>query len=297
MLTILKNMLPLTRYPYRGRIVACPVCRSSQFLSVASLDRRFKRLPTVMCSHCGLIYTNPMPDEEELAHYYEKYYRFDYQLATTKPTEKHRRKRHAEARYRIGNLEGLLETGARTLDFGCGSGEFVEQMVAAGYDAHGFEPGEAYGSDARARLGDRITVGRWQDMSFGQSFDLVTCFHVIEHLRDPLAAIEAMVSWIRPGGRIYIEVPDLGSAPFKGIGGFHFAHVVGFNTWNLRLAAAHAGLKAVREFAPTGILFERGKPADLDLLPAKGRRLAAEEHIDQPAVRRFVSYQFGKLKR
>ncbi len=297
MFAIARHMLPFTRYPYRGQVVPCPVCAATRFHRVAGLDRRFKRLPTVMCEHCGLLYTNPMPDETELARYYEKYYRFDYQLVTTKPTDKHRRKRHAEAAGRIANLDGFLPENARVLDFGCGSGEFVEDMLARGYDAHGFEPGEAYGSDARSRLGERIQVARWQDVQFGPDFDLVTCFHVIEHLRDPLTAVAAMASWIRPGGRIYIEVPDLGSEPFKGIGGFHFAHVVGFNSFNLQLAAARVGLKPVAVFAPTGILFERGNGEEIDVLAAKGLRLAREIHADRSALSRYGEYQMGKLKR
>lgn len=297
MFAVAKHMLPFTRYPYRGQVVACPVCEAKRFHGIATLDRRFKRLPTVMCEHCGLLYTNPMPDEAELSRYYEKYYRFDYQLATTKPTDKHRRKRHVEAAGRIANLEGLLPSGARTLDFGCGSGEFVEDMLERGHDAHGFEPGAAYGNDARARLGGRIRVARWQDVDFGPEFDLVTCFHVIEHLRDPLAAISAMASWIRPQGRIYIEVPDLGSEPFKGIGGFHFAHVVGFNTFNLQLAAARIGLRPVRIFAPTGILFERAAGEAVDVLAAKGLRLAREIHADRSALSRYAEYQMGKLRR
>lgn len=297
MFAVAKNMLPFTRYPYRGQVVACPVCDAPRFHRIAGLDRRFKRLPTVMCEHCGLLYTNPMPDEAELSRYYEKYYRFDYQLVTTKPTDKHRRKRHAEARGRIANLDSLLADGARILDFGCGSGEFVEQMLEAGHDAHGFEPGEAYGTDARGRLGDRISVARWQDMELDATFDLVTCFHVIEHLRDPLSAFAAMVSWIRPQGRIYVEVPDLGSAPFKGIGGFHFAHVVGFNTFNLMLAGVRVGLKPVRTFQPTGILFERGEGQDADILAAKGHRLAREIHADRSALSRYADYQIGKLRR
>jgi SAM-dependent methyltransferase len=294
---VLKNMLPLTRYPYRGRIVPCPVCESSRFEHVASLDRRFKRLPTVTCSHCGLIYTNPMPDEDELARYYEKFYRFDYQLVTSGPTARHRRKRKAEAAFRIANVGDFLEPGVRTLDFGCGSGEFVEQMVAAGFDAHGFEPGEAYGTDARKRLGDRITVGRWQDMTFGPEFDLVTCFHVLEHLRNPLDSLSAITGWLKPGGLAYIEVPDLGGAPLKGIGSFHFAHVVGFNTWNLKLAAAAVGLAPMREFQPTGIAFVAGEAEDRDLLAARGRRMAREAHLDTPALNRYVGYQIGKFRR
>lgn len=272
-LAIAKHMLPFTRYPFTGREVPCPVCESVENVKVAGFDRRWKQLRTVACTHCGLLYTNPMPDEAELSHYYEKYYRFDYQLASSKPTRKHRANSVMLANQRAANIDGMIKPGARTLDFGCGSGEFVETLLEKGFDAHGFEPGGTYGSDARARLGDRILSGRWQDQTFGAEFDLVSCFHVVEHLRDPMPAIAAMLSWLKPGGRIYIEVPDLGSRPYRGTGGYHFAHVLGFNTFNLKLAAARLGLVPVREFEKTGILFERGDPGDLEVLAGKGREL------------------------
>ena len=297
MRTILKNLLPFTQYPYRGAIVKCPVCASEEFEPVSSLDRSMKLLPTVMCTRCGLLYTNPMPDEDELSHFYEKYYRLVYQRAVSKPTEKHRRNALAEAGWRGGNLEGVLHAGAKTLDFGCGSGEFVELMAAKGFDAHGFEPGVSYGSDAKARLGDRITISRWQNMKLEPEYDLVTSFHVIEHLGDPLKAIAAMASWIRPNGKIYIEVPDMGSAPIKGIGGFHFAHVVGFNHYNLRLAAANVGLVLSREFAPTRLLFERGETDGPEGLASKGVRLARQKHLETSALQSYFYYQLSKLRR
>jgi hypothetical protein len=100
--------------------------------------------------------------DAELAIYYQDYYRFDYQAATTEPKERHLRKRRAEATKRAAQLEGLLEPAARILDFGCDSGELVRAMLEKGHDSHGFEPGDTYGSYAKSGYGERITVAGWQ---------------------------------------------------------------------------------------------------------------------------------------
>ena len=263
---IAKLFLPIAKYPFVGELVPCPVCGERSNWPVAGVDRRLKRLRTVACDHCGTLYSNPMPTDEELSLYYSKYYRFDYQLATSKPKDRHLLKRAKEAEARTKNVADLMpaSAGERTLDFGCGSGEFVSRMLNAGFDAHGFEPGDTYGNYARKSLGDRVKIARWQSVHYEKKFDLVTCFHVAEHLRDPLAAMRQIVEWLNPRGRAYIEVPDMIGVGMKGFGALHFAHVVGFNQHNLILAAAKVGLTPLRIVAPTGIIFELGDFRDLE---------------------------------
>ena len=295
---IVQFFLPFTSYPYKGEVVPCPACGHSDSKPIVSLDRRLKRLPTSMCNHCGLLYTNPMPTDAELATYYQDYYRFDYQTATTEPKERHIRKRRVEAANRAAHLQGLLQPGARTLDFGCGSGEFVGTLLAAGYDAHGFEPGDTYGSYARSLYGDRITVAGWQDIKADTPYDLVTCFHVVEHLRDPVAAMQQMARWAAPGGLVYIEIPDLGKAhPNKGFGALHFAHLTGFNQHNLVIAAARAGLTPERVISPTGMIFRRADvTADTIESEARlGRELSEKLYGNGRMVSNYLRYQLGKI--
>ena len=296
MLEALSRLLPLTRYPYVGERINCPVCDHALTTDVANLDRRFKRLPTKCCDACGLLFTNPMPTEDELGAYYTKYYRLDYQMATTSPKQKHIVKRNREAAIRVAHVMDLLPSNARTLDFGCGSGEFVCQMLEKGFDAHGFEPGEAYGRYAQSKLGERIQIEKWQDLSFDRPFDMVTCFHVVEHLRDPISAMSKMVEWLAPEGLVYIGVPDMGQRhPSRGFGGLHFAHVLGFNHHNLLLAARKVGLRPTRTIAPTDIIFERGVAGEADQIAVSGHRLSQEIYGNGNAYRSYLRYQVGKL--
>jgi SAM-dependent methyltransferase len=293
---IARRLLPFTGYSYEGRVVPCPVCGCEKFTRVASLDRRIKRLPTVMCNACGLLYTNPMPTTAELDAYYSRHYRLDYQFSLSKPSGRHMRKRSAEAAERLEVVDSLLPRNGRTLDFGAGAGEFVETMLRAGFDAHGFEPGRNYGSHARSRLGDRVRLVGWQEATFPRAFDLVTCFHVLEHLNAPVKAIEAMVSWLEPHGKVFLGVPDMALYAPKGIGALHFAHVVGFNHYNLVLAAAKAGLRPVKVNDLTWIVFERGETPDLAELARLGLATAKAGYVDRNPVRSYLSYWLGKAR-
>lgn len=254
--------LPFLPYPYRGDVVPCPICGSEDHEGICGTDRRWKPLTTVRCKACGLMFTNPMPTERELDDYYTSLYRLDYQGAVSRPSAKHVLKRSAQATRRVEVIKRQVPAGARTLDFGSGSGEFILAMLDEGFDAHGFEPGGTYSSFARERLGDRIRAGRWQDLDYGPQFDLVTSFHVFEHLRDPVGAFRKAASWVKPGGLIYIEVPDaVEGFERQGFMGLHFAHVISFSAHTLMLAAAKAGLIAVHHANATEIVFRREETA------------------------------------
>lgn len=296
--SLLSFFLPFTGYPYQGQAVPCPGCGHDGSTRLAGLDRRLKRLSTVACDHCGLLYTNPMPTETELNAYYANFYRFDYQAASSAPKDKHLAKRHKEAAMRLIQLEGLLPANARTLDFGCGSGEFVTAMLSLGHDAHGFEPGDTYGSHACALHGDRISIKGWEQVQYPERFDLVTCFHVLEHLHNPVDALRQMADWSAPDGRVYVEVPNLGSASGnKGFGALHFAHLLGFNHHNLVVAAAQAGLVPEKTVSPTGIIFRHGavEAKDLEAEAARGRELTRQLHGDGKMVSNYFRHQFKKI--
>ncbi len=197
----LRYYLPFTGYAYRGELSGCPVCTEKDSRPVAQLDRNWKRLPTVMCNHCGVLYTNPLPTESELGRFYKESYRRLYHRTLRRPRIKHIAKAAKIAQSRVKLTSGMCQPGGRVLDFGCGTGAFVEKMLEAGYDAHGFEIGDSYGGYAREQVGNRIQISDWRQMHYSQEFDLITAFHVVEHLRDPLGAVKKMKSWLAPGGR------------------------------------------------------------------------------------------------
>jgi SAM-dependent methyltransferase len=230
------GFVPFTPYAYQGRAEACVLCQSRDTLPLSRHDRRLKHLTTVICAGCGLIRTHPMPTEAELAEYYRHNYRADYQLVGSKPPRRHLARTRAEAARRVALL--ALPRGARVLDYGSGSGEFLEAGQAAGWKVEGVEPGEAYSSHARG-LG--VTVHPALPPDAGP-FDAITANHVLEHLRDPLAVLRGLVAALAPGGIIYLSVPDMGPNRRPAFDRLHFAHVHGFVPETLDLLAASAGL-------------------------------------------------------
>ena len=262
----MKN-LPFTKYSLTGKPVACPICGTPSRTIISKFDRRFKILPHAKCDECALVRHEFMLSDEQLAEYYSESYRNDYQWVNSGPTSKHIKKRVSEAKSRLNKLQPFLKKHPRVLDFGCGSGEFIDLMQDSGALASGFEPGKLYSSYAKDKKGLDVQNCGWENYECADKLDVVTAFHVFEHLTDPFKAFKKVVSWLNVGGLIYIEVPNMANGlKLKGFGALHMAHTVGFGRYSLELLGAYCGMVplAIFDEYDIGIIFKKGKPRLLD---------------------------------
>lgn len=266
------SLLPLVPHRYRGTSIACRLCGSVEASPLARFDRHLKPLRTVVCNGCGLIRSDPMPDEAELAAYYRDRYRLAYQFAGRSPPRRHRARTRAEAQRRVALLAPTLPAGRRVLDFGSGSGEFLAAGEAAGWEMEGVEPGAAYAGQARAeglRVHPHLADVRGE-------FDAITAHHVIEHLRDPLVTLREAMRLLKPDGLVYVSVPDMGPSSRPAFDRLHFAHVHGFVPATLDLMMARLDMAPDPRFArdgTTAVFSRRPTPARAD--PSQARRVLA----------------------
>jgi SAM-dependent methyltransferase len=98
----------------------------------------------------------------------------------------------------------------RYLDVGCGSGAALGAARALGWRVAGIEMNEAAAARAR-QFTEELYVGDILSAPIGAArFDVVTAFHVLEHLPDPVAALRRMLGWLDPDGLLVVEVPNAG---------------------------------------------------------------------------------------
>ncbi|HEY7203272.1 MAG TPA: class I SAM-dependent methyltransferase [Methylomirabilota bacterium] len=98
----------------------------------------------------------------------------------------------------------------RYLDVGCGSGGALGVAQALGWQVAGVEVDEVAAKKAR-RFTERVHVGDLLGAPFGPGeFDVVTSFHVLEHVPDPVAAVRRMLGWLDRDGLLVLEVPNAG---------------------------------------------------------------------------------------
>jgi 2-polyprenyl-3-methyl-5-hydroxy-6-metoxy-1,4-benzoquinol methylase len=186
---------------------ACPTCGSSD--SRHELDKDHMRL--VRCAACDLVYVSPTFDE---GHYQEVYASQDYQdIVRDLGVKSHEYRVERFGRERIGLMAPHLDAPApRYLDVGCSTGFVVEAARAAGWNATGIDLnpsaiafGAARGLDLRALA--------LEDAGFESgSFDAISLFDVLEHLLDPVRTVRACASLLRPGGILFLYVPNYDSA-------------------------------------------------------------------------------------
>lgn len=121
----------------------------------------------------------------------------------------------AEAAFR--HLPAGRESGS-LLDVGCGNGAFLKIAKSLGYQASGLEPdpkAAAYGRNE----GLDVRAGRLPGSNLPQgTFDEITLLHVLEHFHRPVEALKELWSLLRPGGRLWVKVPNLDSLGFQRFG-------------------------------------------------------------------------------
>ncbi|MFN2455692.1 MAG: class I SAM-dependent methyltransferase [Pyrinomonadaceae bacterium] len=209
--------------------VPCNCCGSTDAEEIGRRDRDNNPLRTVVCRKCGLVWTDPRPNPDEVKKFYAKDYRIQYKGAYS-PKLKHVYRAGRVAFNRYGQIKELLRAGDAVLDVGSGGGEFVYVLRKLGYDARGIEPNEGYGLYAQKELDLPVQIGFVQQIEFpAESFNVITLSHVLEHLDDPLGTLKKIRSWLRPEGFLVVEVPNVEGTCYAPAHRFHLAHLYNFN--------------------------------------------------------------------
>lgn len=253
-------------YRFTGQEAACDLCGNPSHDRVGSRDRYGRKLRIVLCTHCGLVYANPMPTEAEVDAFYARHYRKLYHNAyEPRPKAIFRAFKGAKGRYRF--LEPILGRGTRILDVGSGGGEVVHHFRERGMDAHGVEPNRGFAEYSIEAYGIPVQVSGWQNARIEpESFDIVTANHVVEHFRTPFPALVRFRGWLKPDGHLHISVPDVYSPQRTPYSRFHFAHLHYFDRESLIMMGLKAGFE-VSERLPghsTTVVFRKAATPSAD---------------------------------
>lgn len=167
----------------------------------------------MQCANCKFIYVAPLPLEEDIQNYYdnEQYYT-DY---TSKRWKRWNVRHHLLRKLEL--IESYCNKG-RLLDIGCADGLFLSLAASRAWDVTGVEISRELSSQAKHNYGITVHRGTLFTADFpGESFDVVALIHSLEHSPEPRSIVREVSRIIKPGGYIYIAVPNLDEKTHKAI--------------------------------------------------------------------------------
>lgn len=218
----------------------CYLCNSSNFLTRNGAVRDNPSLKIVECTQCGLVMLDSF--QHINADHYADSHMHDND---SKSVEAWVKRMETDDQRRVEMLKASI-TNRRVLDFGSGSGCFVKNAKLLAAEVVGVEPERR----VHEYWGDKLKLyGSLEDA--GGGYDLITSFHVIEHLPDPRTMLKELAARLKAKGRLVIEVPNSDDALLTlyqndAFQRFYWSqHLYLFNGETLRQLATQAGLRVV----------------------------------------------------
>lgn len=234
--------------PLQPYITMCPVgCNAS--LTLTGIDLPEGRLRR--CGECGQL----LSKIDEGA-YWRSMQQFDQQEFNVVPATELKR-RFSIASRRLNTISTLLKqspSAIRVLDVGCSRGNFLAAGTRLGFQMEGVEPAATVAAAAQA-AGHKVHVGLLEQLGLPPaSFDAITLFEVIEHLKQPLPLLSACHRVLKPGGLLVLSTGNTASwtaaAMRERWDYFHIArdggHISFYNPGSVALLAARSGYTVER---------------------------------------------------
>ena len=205
-------------------------------------------------------------------------------------------------RWEYGEVRKLIGADAKVLDIGCGEGDFLKSLGGSASNRYALDMNEPAVKKCQTLgfnsfCGTIETAVRAGFMQEGQ-FPVVTSFHCLEHVDDPVEFVRSMLKAVAPGGRLYISTPyspmSFETEWFDIMN--HPPHHM--SRWNLRAYKKLAQLLNVkmRHFTPPSTAFRRSLDA-FKLIrygphrPFKKTSLAKDLLLRAPSFARILSDQ------
>ncbi len=188
----------------------CPGCWSSEnAVAFSCVDQTFSKstFNVASCHSCGLLFTNPRPNESDISDYYNSpdyVSHSDTQWGVLFRLYQVVKKHTLKEKRRF--IDGLT-TDYTILDYGAGSGDFCREMSSNGWKVFAFEPNDIARALIANKSKDIILVDRL-DLIPDNSVSVITLWHVLEHVHQIHETISQLKRILKPAGKLLIAVPN-----------------------------------------------------------------------------------------
>ncbi len=187
----------------------CPACNNTDtkaFLACKDYTVSGETFQLKRCNNCSLIFTDPRPDAEAIWPYYKSdtYVSHSDEAAPGLINRIYREVRKITLRNKAG-LVARYAKGNKLMDIGAGTGAFAAHMLHFGWEVMAIEPD----AGARKMAAERgLKTGDESDLLQHPSVDVITMWHVLEHVHELQERVATLYRLLSPGGIAVIAVPN-----------------------------------------------------------------------------------------
>lgn len=190
---------------------SCPGCTSEKLSPMGGYRTKEAEIGITLCEGCGLVFVNPMfqdTDKERLQPDVRQLHRSRSAELNDAKALHRSRKRAARWEY---VLRDLLPPRSRVLEVGAGDGALVELLLKHGHTPVALDPDAGACDYVSSRFGVRTIAARVEDADLESAgpFDAILMLNLIEHLEDPANVMRVLRGFLRDGGLVGIETPNI----------------------------------------------------------------------------------------
>lgn len=200
------------------RLSKCPLCKSGHFnnyLVVKDHSVSQESFTLCKCKNCSFVFTNPRPDQKNIGKYYESE---DYVSHSDKANNLVNILYKLVRTYTLGEkvswINKYVKNKGRLLDYGCGTGHFLQRANKNGWETIGVEPNK-HAAEIAAKNKDLKIYGSIDQLNQENKFDAISLFHVLEHVHDLTSTMNTLLEKLKKRGTLFLAVPNNNSLDAK----------------------------------------------------------------------------------
>ncbi len=193
-------------------VKVCPICSKSEFIdSIICQDFTYsqKKFTIQKCTGCQLLLTNPRPNVNSLSEYYNSQVYISHTSKASNVFDAiYLKARSYTLNWKFTLISKLKSIGT-LLDYGCGTGEFLLTMNSHGWKTKGVEPSKP-ARDKANNLGSSEHPHVFENLAeiSNNKFDVITLWHVLEHISDPNELLLKLKRKLNDDGLMFVAVPN-----------------------------------------------------------------------------------------
>jgi len=197
-------------------VIICPICEGKNFTSYfdcIDYTKSKEKFSIVKCIACNFLITSPRPDSSSLGKYYESENYISHTNSSKSFSDNiYKQVRTFTLKWKLNVIKSYKQNG-KLLDYGCGTGEFLNSCRMAKWQCAGIEPSQVAREQASHLT--QLPVVKSLDQIATEKFDVITLWHVLEHVEVLNETMSELKARLAEGGIIFIAVPNHESADAK----------------------------------------------------------------------------------